>query len=149
MKHQIYVASSWRNRRQPEVVKALRQDGHMVYDFRNPPGGGGGFQWREIDENWQSWTPAEYLTALRHPIAQKSFRVDMEHLNTCHSCLLVMPCGVSAHLELGWACGMKKSTAVLLDEGEPELMRKMADRLVLTLEEALQWARDSRQEIGL
>ena len=32
----IYVASSWRNKYQPEVVAALRKAGHGVYDFRNP-----------------------------------------------------------------------------------------------------------------
>ena len=30
----IYVASSWRNEFQHNVVKALREDGHEVYDFR-------------------------------------------------------------------------------------------------------------------
>ena len=33
----IYVASSWRNTYYPEVVQALRDAGHEVYDFRNPP----------------------------------------------------------------------------------------------------------------
>ena len=28
----IYVASSWRNEYYPEVVKALREAGHEVYD---------------------------------------------------------------------------------------------------------------------
>ena len=32
----IYVASSWRNPYQPEVVAALKKAGHEVYDFRNP-----------------------------------------------------------------------------------------------------------------
>lgn len=32
----IYVASSWRNPYQPEVVAALRKTGYEVYDFRNP-----------------------------------------------------------------------------------------------------------------
>ena len=32
----IYVASSWRNTYYPEVVQALRDAGHEVYDFRNP-----------------------------------------------------------------------------------------------------------------
>ena len=36
----IYVASSWRNAYYPEVVKRLREYGHEVYDFRNPPQGG-------------------------------------------------------------------------------------------------------------
>ena len=30
----IYVASSWRNTYYPEVVQALRDAGHEVYDFR-------------------------------------------------------------------------------------------------------------------
>lgn len=33
----IYVASSWRNPYQPTVVEKLRECGHEVYDFRNPP----------------------------------------------------------------------------------------------------------------
>ena len=40
MKHNIYVASSWRNGYYPEVVAKLREAGHEVYDFRNPPSGG-------------------------------------------------------------------------------------------------------------
>jgi hypothetical protein len=33
----IYVASSWRNAEQPEIVGLLRDLGHEVYDFKNPP----------------------------------------------------------------------------------------------------------------
>lgn len=33
----IYVASSWRNPFQQEVVNILRDLGHEVYDFKNPP----------------------------------------------------------------------------------------------------------------
>lgn len=39
----IYVASSWRNNRQPDVVKFLRDLGHEVYDFKNPKPGDDGF----------------------------------------------------------------------------------------------------------
>lgn len=34
----IYVASSWRNQHQPQVVSFLREQGHEVYDFRHPAG---------------------------------------------------------------------------------------------------------------
>ena len=37
MKRKIYVASSWRNGYYPDVVDKLREAGHDVYDFRNPP----------------------------------------------------------------------------------------------------------------
>lgn len=49
----IYVASSWRNERQPEVVARLRAEGHEVYDFRRPNGQQDGFHWSEIDPEWQ------------------------------------------------------------------------------------------------
>ena len=32
----IYVASSWRNVFQQDVVNILRDLGHEVYDFKNP-----------------------------------------------------------------------------------------------------------------
>ncbi len=45
----IYAASSWRNADQPAIVEKLREAGHKVYDFRNPPTGVGGFAWDQID----------------------------------------------------------------------------------------------------
>ena len=56
----IYVASSWRNPEQPEVVTALRSLSYEVYDFRNPGDGKSGFGWREIDPNWLNWTPERW-----------------------------------------------------------------------------------------
>lgn len=52
----IYVASSWRNTLQPEVVRVLQYDGHEVYDFRNPAPGNKGFAWSEIDPEWTGWS---------------------------------------------------------------------------------------------
>ena len=57
----IYVASSWRNSIQPKVVKALRAEGHEVYDFRNPTVGNKGFAWSAIDKDWMKWTPQQYV----------------------------------------------------------------------------------------
>ena len=61
----IYLASSWRNAEQPELVALLRGAGHDVYDFRNPPGKSG-FQWGEISTRWQDWDPAEFRASLEH-----------------------------------------------------------------------------------
>ena len=38
----LYIASSWRNTYYPNVVTALREAWHEVYDFRNPPTGNPG-----------------------------------------------------------------------------------------------------------
>lgn len=51
----IYLASSWRNTEQPELVNVLRATGHRVYDFGNPPMGRQGFAWSQIDHEWADW----------------------------------------------------------------------------------------------
>ena len=51
--------------------------------------------------------------------------------------VLVMPCGRSAHLELGFAVGQGKPTIILLSDGEPELMYKMVRSLVTSVEEVI------------
>lgn len=116
----IYVASSWRNPWQPAVVEFLRSSemGHQrVYDFRNPAPGDDGFSWREVDPTWQRWTPERYRKGLAHPVAEAGFKSDRDALAFCELCVLVQPCGRSAHLELGWAAGCGKRTAVLYPRG--------------------------------
>jgi len=123
----IYVASSWRNYYQPEVVTALREDGHEVYDFKKPAPGDNGFSWSEIDPDWQNWTNEQYLQALEHPIAQAGFKSDFDAMKWADACVLVLPCGRSAHTEAGWMQGRGKPTIILLDSTvvEPELMYKI------------------------
>lgn len=135
----LYVASSWRNAIQPSVVHALRKAGHEVYDFRHPKPGNAGFAWESIDPNWKLWDPFQFEQALRHPLARKGFMRDMDALKACDACVLVLPCGRSAHLELGHAVGAGKFTTVLLDEkSEPELMYKMVDALCRSVEEVIE-----------
>jgi hypothetical protein len=139
----IYLASSWRNEVQPAVVERLRAEGHAVYDFRNPPNGTGGFKWADIDPDWESWSPERYRALLlAHPIAAQGYLSDFRGMAWCDTCLLVMPCGRSAHLELGWCAGAGKRTMVLLADGEPELMTLMADDLCLSLDEVVERLRD-------
>lgn len=136
----IYVASSWRNPHQPLVVKELRAAGLDVYDFRQPSEGEHGFAWSNIDPDWLNWSPMQWRDALSHPLARHGFGQDMAALRAADKCLLVLPCGRSAHLELGWACGMGKPTAVLaLEHTEPDLMVAMCDRLCCWLGEAVDW----------
>lgn len=122
----IYVASSWRNEQQAVVVRALREFGHEVYDFRNPPLGDRGFHWSDISAKWQAWTPAEFQAALSHPIAVAGYQSDQDGMVWADACVLVMPCGRSAHLEAGWFVGAGKPCLILLSNGDPELMYKMA-----------------------
>ena len=127
----IYVASSWRNQYYPAVVSRLREAGHEVYDFRNPPHGGAGFHWTDIDQNAPNWTFNEYEKGLDHPLAQRQFNADKKALEWADTCVLVLPCGRSAHTEAGWMSGAGRKVIVYIPEmQEPELMYKLFTAVV-------------------
>jgi hypothetical protein len=137
----IYIASSWRNQYQPTIVTALRQEGYEVYDFRHPAPGDDGFHWSEIDPLWQDWSGKRYRQALTHPLAEVGFAQDKLALQMADMTVLVLPCGRSAHLELGYAIGLKQRTVILmLEPCEPELMYKLADTICLSVEELQNYA---------
>jgi hypothetical protein len=120
----IYVASSWRNTLQPDVVSRLRAAGHEVYDFHEPAPGKTGFTWKEVSDFTLPDKIDAYFKALCTPRAQEVFELDRRALEWCDTCVLVLPCGRSAHLEAGFAAGQGKGVYFLLtqDGFEPELM---------------------------
>ncbi|MEP3072838.1 hypothetical protein [Maricaulis sp.] len=124
----IYLASSWRNPFQPAMVKVLRNWGHEVYDFRNPPSGVPGFAWDEIDPDWRYWTADEYRHHITtSPIAARGYITDLRGMEWADTCVLLLPCGRSAHLEAGWFCGRGKRCIIMTRDGEePELMALLA-----------------------
>lgn len=127
----IYVASSWRNPYYPEVVNRLKAEGHDVCDFRNPPHGGSGFHWTDVDVNAPNWTFEQYAEGLHHPLAERQFEADLCALEHADTCVLVLPCGRSAHTEAGWMAGKGKRVIVYIPEMvEPELMYKLFDDVV-------------------
>lgn len=136
----IYVASSWRNIRQPKIVQMLRDEEYEVYDFRNPKENDlsdNGFHWSEIDPNWKSWNMEEYRRCLNHPVAEAGFLTDFNAMKWANVFVGVMPFGRSASLEMGWAAAARKQTILLLENGEPELMVKMLDHICCSVREML------------
>jgi hypothetical protein len=134
----VYVASSWRNEtRQQAVVQALREAGHDTYDFRAP---GASFAWKEAATSEQLRDPRRFRDeVLTHPLARAGFEADMGSLRSAEATVLVLPCGRSAHLELGWGARNAKSI-VLLDDpvSEPELMYLACDAICVTVAEVVQ-----------
>ena len=133
----VYVASSWRNEHQQEVVNQLRKDGLQVYDFKHPQGEAG-FQWSNIDKNWQNWSMEEYRNALSHEYAQFGFNRDFDAMKEADVCVLCLPCGRSAHLEAGWMKGAGKRVIAYIPEGvkiEPELMYGLLDCIATSMSE--------------
>ena len=136
----IYVASSWRNDYQPGVVKLLREQSYEVYDFKQPEPGDNGFHWSEIDGEWQSWSVEQYRDALDHPIAESGYGKDIGAMRWADTCVVVMPCGRSAHLEAGWFCGQGRPCVFYYPDGvmlAPELMVKMGNGVLRGTDELL------------
>jgi nucleoside 2-deoxyribosyltransferase len=129
---------------QQGVVASLRAAGIDCYDFRNPPNGSG-FGWQEVMPNYvlgsEMADAREYIALLDHPRAIEGFDSDFRAMEKADTFVLVLPCGRSAHLELGWAVGQGKRTAILLDDDAvtPELMYKMVDHISPDLFDLLGW----------
>lgn len=138
IKKKIYVASSWRNASQESVVNCLREVGHSVYDFKHPKPGDNGFSWSEIEERWKDWTPEEFRRALNHPISERGFANDWDAMVWADTCVLVLPCGRSAHIEAGYFVGAGKKLIIFIAPGEPELMYKMTPYICTTMKEVLE-----------
>lgn len=123
----IYVASSWRNPYQPNVVEALLTWGHAVYDFRRdcridvdvphaagflkdrlpPPIDGGTppatqFAWSDIDPKWKEWKPSTYRECLMTARACQGYVGDLRGMEWADTCVLCLPAGNSAHIEAGY-----------------------------------------------
>jgi len=144
----IYVASSWRNFHQPAIVQVLRSMGHEVYDFRNPEPGNDGFQWSQIDPDWQQWTPAEYVKALEHPIAKEGFKLDWGGMEWADICVLVRPCGASSHTEAGYMKGQGKKVYVIqLDHQEPELMYCIFDGIITSVNDIQKYFKNRTRRV--
>lgn len=138
----VYVASSWRNeQRQQAMVRLLRAAGCEVYDFRKDDDGQAGFTaWELLGEgDHREWDTTRFRDILTtNEQARRFFKRDMDALTGADACVLVLPCGKSAHLEMGWAAGAGRRSVVLLEPGtQPELMYLMADAVCVTAAEVL------------
>lgn len=90
-----------------------------------------GSDWEDVDE---------YLAMVNHPRAIEGYDADYAAMCRADTFVMVLPCGKSAHLELGWAIGAGKRTAILLEDPvEPELMYRGADYLATSVHDLLGW----------
>lgn len=131
MPRKIYIATSWRNPAYYDLLHKLRAAGHEVYDFRDPAYA---FKWGDIDPAWLTWTIDQFRKILlMDPRAKRGFERDHEALDWCDTCVLLCPCGKSAHLETGYAVGKGKDVIIYLSQEkfEPELMYRFTHKLAV------------------
>lgn len=131
----IYVATSWKNQRYKKIIEELRKHGFEIHDWQV-----NGFAWQQIDHAWSYWNPLRYVKALLHPCAVEGFNNDLQGMRESDVCIMVLPCGKSAHLEAGWFTGQGKLCYILLENTqtvEPELMYKLATMISISLHEII------------
>lgn len=136
----IYLASSWRNIYYPAILQILRNKGFEVYDFRDPASC---FSWSQIDPNWQQWTTDHYLSVLHdNEIVHNGFQADFRAMREAQACVLLEPCGRSAHMEAGFMKGADKDVVVFIppeEKIEPDLMLYMANLITQDLDKVVQY----------
>ncbi len=86
--------------------------------------------------------------ALTSDVAKHGFGLDFADMQWADACVLVLPCGRSAHLEAGWFAGQGKPLHILLSEKsfEHELMYLMATSISITKSELLVALEQSREK---
>lgn len=134
----IYLASSWKNEEQPDLVGLLRGAGHEVYDFRQPDAA---FRWVDITTDaYVGGRRMRELLSRTEPAA--GFACDITAMRCADTGVMVLPCGKSSHLEIGWLAGAGKRTCIYWPEDqwlEPELMYLCCHAIVTTPAELLVW----------
>lgn len=129
-KFKIYLASSWQNKEYEQVLNTLRLEGYETYDFKHPENKElSSFDWEKLDKKYNRWTCSDFKKALNHPETIKAFQKDFQAMQEADICVLLLPCGRSAHSEAGWMKGNGKKVFILdLSENpKPELMYRMYD----------------------
>ena len=133
----FYIATSWKNRFIDQVIASIQYHKHTYYDFRHPASGQG-FHWTDVDKDCANWTPYDYKQNLSHPLAEQQFKNDLEAMKSCDACILLLPCGRSAHTEAGWFAGQGKPVYAFIPtekDFEPELMYKLFTKVCTNLRE--------------
>ena len=130
----VYVIGSLESQAVLQVATALRGIGLDVFDDWMAASPNGDKQWQAYCRQ-RGWN---YKQALHSPFVQTAFWFDYKHLKAADIVVLVMPCGRSGHLELGWALGQGKKGYILFPDGEPDrydLMANLATDVCFSVEE--------------
>jgi hypothetical protein len=144
----IYVASSIKNEKEVlELGKVLRDNGHEVDLFCEERPGRKVFRESDI-KNIDSYDAKEFL---KLPEVKKGFREDKKWIDWSDCCILLLPAGRSAHLELGYSVGKEKYGFIYgdLKIGSVDVMNYFADGIYGLEELDLLLARLKRLDLKL
>ena len=116
-KYDFFVAVRWRNREAvKEVLDVIRASGKSAYCFIENLYEGERVEF-SLDGDIETIMQSLELLPMSDPLVRKIFDIDITAERQSDNFILVLPAGISGHVEAGAAYGMgKKCYAV----GEPE-----------------------------
>lgn len=146
----IYIASSWKNHEIVRNLANLIRKGLLDVecdDFTDPSQGRFVFSWTEITEDEMKLNAKNFLEDER---AQKAFQEDVSRIDWADVLIMILPCGKSAHMELGYAAGKGSKEIIVFspcgfEPGEWEVMYGFAQLLTDNLSELFQYLIDLQE----
>jgi hypothetical protein len=110
----VYIIGALKNSNIPDIAQHLRPK-YDVFDQWITPGPDADQYLFEYAKH-RGWN---YKEALSCYAAKNNFDFDKRHIDLADIVIMVMPCGKSGHLELGFSIGAGKEAHILFDK-EPE-----------------------------
>ena len=120
----IYIASSWQNPYLDDIVSILNDRNHQVHDFR------ANGATRPAPPPLTDGSLDSVMSFLHLPSVQSRYQLQCAALVDAEVLLCVLPCGRSAHVELGMALGLSIPVVLVHDVIEPDLMDLGVDAVV-------------------
>jgi len=124
----IYIATSWKMEKLAKsMADLLRRLEFEVDLFCDPTGGRYVFSFADLGIP----KDLDQFDVNNNPKAQRAFAQDRRGLDWADVVIMMTPCGNSAHLEAGYACGHGKKLFIYgaFLKGQIDVMYQFADRM--------------------
>ena len=125
----VFLTTRWGNPQHAVVAGLLRAAGFAVYDHAE--------HGPTLDPDWGrvEWSTEQFEAKLGEPAQLSSFARNFEAMESADVCVLLLPAGRSAHLEVGWFVGRGVPVVVMAGECPPhELAYSLVDCLVSSVD---------------
>lgn len=129
------IVSAFRNKNQVDfLVQKLKEKGYSCYNFCDIP----------ADPNNPEAPPEEQAKAIEatenfmeDAYHKEVFQIDLEGLKNAKSIILLLPSGISAHMEIGIAYGLGKKCILIGKPSKPETLYLLFDKYYDSIEDFL------------
>lgn len=126
----IFIASPWKNKDQVEkLVEDLQARGHEAHSFIES--GANLLSGEPIEDYMKMFNEALKNWQQQDERVSKIFNSELATLKECDVVVLLLPAGISAHLEAGIAYGWGKKVVLIGPIAKPEIVYLIFDKVYI------------------